>query len=78
MRALKIPVDDPLTNVGGSNDITSRNTGPKLSAIGKTVAMKAVAFACDALISCEHQLNTMDSGSGDSDCGSTLRRGRRN
>ena len=27
------------------------------------------------MIGCEDQLNTMDSGSGDSDCGSTLRRG---
>ena len=75
MRSIKISVEDPLIKLGGSSDIRSRNTGPKLSEVGKAVIMKAVEFACEALISCEHQLNTMDSGSGDSDCGSTLRRG---
>ena len=37
--------------------------------------IKAVTFACEAVMSCEDQLNIMDSGSGDSDCGSTLKRG---
>ena len=41
----------------------------------QTLFKKSVDFACEALISCEAMLNTMDSGSGDGDCGSTLRRG---
>jgi len=49
--------------------------GPQIDKQGQEAILKAVTFACEALIGCEDQLNTMDSGSGDSDCGSTLRRG---
>ena len=72
MRTTKKKIDDPLVNTESGS---IRNSGPKLSSNGEGITMKAVEFACEALISCENQLNTMDSGSGDSDCGSTLRRG---
>ena len=49
--------------------------GPEVSKFGHEGLLKAVTFACEAVMSCEDQLNTMDSGSGDSDCGSTLKRG---
>ncbi len=49
--------------------------GPKMDKFGQETMIKAVTFACEAVMSCEDQLNTMDSGSGDSDCGSTLKRG---
>ena len=76
MRANKKKIDDPLVNSeSGSSPLSSRKTGPKLSGNAESVVAKAIDFACEALISCENQLNTMDSGSGDSDCGSTLRRG---
>ena len=72
MRATKKQIEDPLANAGSAS---GRKNGPKLSSVGESVVAKAIEFACEALISCENQLNTMDSGSGDSDCGSTLRRG---
>ena len=49
--------------------------GPEVGKFGHEALLKAVTFACEAIMSCEDQLNTMDSGSGDSDCGSTLKRG---
>ncbi len=49
--------------------------GPEANKFAKEALLKAVTFACEAVISCEDQLNLMDSGSGDSDCGSTLKRG---
>jgi dihydroxyacetone kinase len=75
MRSKKKQIDDPLEKSSGVNISAKRNRGPNLSAFGAAITMKSVEFACEALISCENQLNTMDSGSGDSDCGSTLRRG---
>eukprot|EP00096_Caligus_rogercresseyi_P001047 TRINITY_DN11647_c0_g1_i1.p1 TRINITY_DN11647_c0_g1~~TRINITY_DN11647_c0_g1_i1.p1 ORF type:complete len:599 (+),score=159.08 TRINITY_DN11647_c0_g1_i1:47-1843(+) len=36
---------------------------------------KALTFACEALSSCDGQLNTMDRGSGDGDTGTTLKNG---
>ena len=72
MRATKKQIEDPLANAGS---VSSRKNGPMLSRVGESIVAKAIEFACEALISCENQLNTMDSGSGDSDCGSTLRRG---
>lgn len=39
------------------------------------MTQKAVEFSCEALKSCEDQLNKMDSGAGDGDCGTTLKRG---
>ena len=75
MRSTKKQIDDPLEKSSGMNIFANRNKGPNLSDIGAAITMKSVEFACEALISCENQLNTMDSGSGDSDCGSTLRRG---
>lgn len=50
-------------------------SGPEADKFGKEALSKAVIFACEAIMSCEDQLNTMDSGSGDSDCGTTLKRG---
>ena len=75
MRTKKQQVDDPLAVADGSNLSAKRKTGPKLSDFATAITIKSVEFACEALISCENMLNTMDSGSGDSDCGSTLRRG---
>lgn len=64
----KLP--DPLAGLKGSE-----KEGPESSEFGREALIKAVSFACEALVSCEGQLNTMDSGAGDSDCGSTLKRG---
>ena len=47
----------------------------ELSDFGLILADQAISFACEALISCERQLNQLDTGSGDGDCGSTLKRG---
>lgn len=49
--------------------------GPESGKFGREALLKSVTFACEAVMSCEDQLNTMDSGSGDSDCGTTLKRG---
>lgn len=54
-------------------DMTEK--GPQADKFSREALLKAVTFACEAVMSCEDQLNTMDSGSGDSDCGSTLKRG---
>ena len=64
----KLPV--PILNLKSKT-----SEGPETDKFGREALSKAVTFACEALISCEDQLNTMDSGSGDSDCGSTLKRG---
>merc|ERR1712062_868635 len=61
---------DPLTNLQ-----ESIVQGPEVGKFGRESLLKAVTFACEAVMSCEDQLNTMDSGSGDSDCGTTLKRG---
>ncbi|XP_014611589.1 PREDICTED: triokinase/FMN cyclase-like isoform X1 [Polistes canadensis] len=39
------------------------------------VLLICISFACEALIVCAEQLNTMDKESGDGDCGTTLARG---
>ena len=49
--------------------------GPSLDQNGQDKLTNLVKNACQALIANEDTLNIMDSGSGDSDCGSTLRRG---
>jgi len=67
-------VSDPLKK-GGVNYSAKRSQGPRNTEGGSKTCAKSVDFACEALISCEAMLNTMDSGSGDGDCGSTLRRG---
>ena len=64
----KLP--DPLKNIQ-----ESIVQGPEVGKFGREALLKAVTFACEAVMSCEEQLNTMDSGSGDSDCGTTLKRG---
>merc|ERR1712223_115360 len=64
----KLP--DPILNLKSKT-----SEGPETDKFGREALSKAVTFACEALISCEDQLNTMDSGSGDSDCESTLKRG---
>ena len=64
----KLP--DPILDI---KDKTAQ--GPETDKFGREALLKAVTFACEAVMSCEDQLNTMDSGSGDSDCGSTLKRG---
>jgi len=61
---------DPILDIKDSNA-----QGPKSDKFGHEALLKAVTFACEAIMSCEEQLNIMDSGSGDSDCGSTLKRG---
>ena len=67
----KLP--DPCAAI--NTETGSVNKGPEVGKFGHEATLKAVTFACEAIISCEDQLNTMDSGSGDSDCGSTLKRG---
>lgn len=49
--------------------------GPRLSKRQMNTLLLVTQFACDALISCEKQLNVMDSEFGDGDTGSRLRRG---
>ena len=58
----KARVSDPLKRA----DISKRRlaTGPKSTEMGRKATAKAVDFACEALISCEQMLNTMDSGAG--------------
>ena len=64
----KLP--DPMLDL----DKTQR-LGPSLDQNGQDKVTNLVKNACQALIANEDTLNIMDSGSGDSDCGSTLRRG---
>jgi len=70
----KAKVSDPLKKAGVTY-AAKRSLGPRNTEGGSKACAKSVDFACEALISCEAMLNTMDSGSGDGDCGSTLRRG---
>ena len=67
----KPAIPDPLEAL----TTAKRALGPKNGETARKATAKAVDFACEALISCEGQLNIMDSGAGDSDCGSTLKRG---
>lgn len=57
----------------------ARNTpslqGPKLSARQANVLYLVTQFACDALISCERQLNTIDNERGDGDTGTRIKQG---
>ena len=61
---------DPILDIKNTS-----SQGPESDKFGHEALLKAVTFACEAIMSCEEQLNIMDSGSGDSDCGSTLKRG---
>eukprot|EP00095_Tigriopus_kingsejongensis_P005830 snap_masked-scaffold425_size175135-processed-gene-0.8 protein:Tk05830 transcript:snap_masked-scaffold425_size175135-processed-gene-0.8-mRNA-1 annotation:"hypothetical protein BRAFLDRAFT_115040" len=47
----------------------------QLANLGRSMAEKGIEFACEAVKSFESVLNTMDTGAGDGDCGSTLKRG---
>ncbi|KAJ8932689.1 hypothetical protein NQ318_000605 [Aromia moschata] len=47
--------------------------GPKLSNRLANILLLCTEFACDALISCERQLNTIDSERGDGDTGTRLK-----
>ncbi len=47
----------------------------KFSPLAQAISDEAIRFSCEAIKSCEAMLNKFDSGSGDGDCGSTLRRG---
>lgn len=49
--------------------------GPKINDYQANVLYLVTQFACDALISCERQLNVMDGESGDADTGSKMRQG---
>lgn len=49
--------------------------GPRLNKRQMNVLLVVTQFACDALISCEKQLNVMDAESGDGDTGTRLKRG---
>lgn len=49
--------------------------GPKLSNVASNIFTVVVTFACDALISCEKQLNTIDSERGDGDTGYRIKKG---
>lgn len=57
----------------------ARNTpalqGPKLGGKQANVLYLVTQFACDALISCEKQLNTIDAERGDGDTGSRIKQG---
>lgn len=57
----------------------ARNTpslqGPKLDGRQANILCLVTQFACDALVSCEKQLNTIDSERGDGDTGSRIRQG---
>ena len=70
MEGKRSKLPDPLKNIQ-----ESIVQGPEVGKFGREALLKAVTFACEAVMSCEEQLNTMDSGSGDSDCGTTLKRG---
>ncbi|KAK9743859.1 DAK2 domain [Popillia japonica] len=49
--------------------------GPRLSKRQMNTLLLVTQFACDALISCERQLNIMDAENGDGDTGTRLKRG---
>ncbi|XP_018331283.1 uncharacterized protein LOC108741124 isoform X2 [Agrilus planipennis] len=49
--------------------------GPKFTESGSNTVMMVLQFACDALYSCEKQLNTIDHETGDGDAGTRIRRG---
>lgn len=63
------PPEEPKTEENGSS------AGQAFSSLGLSISERAIEFACEAIKSFENVLNTMDTGSGDGDCGSTLRRG---
>ena len=42
---------------------------------GSRVLYEVISYALEALGNCERQLNTLDTQSGDGDCGMTLKRG---
>ncbi|XP_066990996.2 triokinase/FMN cyclase, partial [Anabrus simplex] len=49
--------------------------GPRISDKSAQSVLQVLNFVADALIACEKQLNIYDSEGGDSDCGTTLRKG---
>ena len=57
----KAKVADPLKRTSEER----RGGGPANSDQAKMATAKSVDFACEALISCEQMLNTMDSGAGE-------------
>ena len=68
--ALTFP--DPIRQVASK----TRDQGVKRITVEGAAALRsAIRAACEALIDSEGTLNKMDSGGGDSDCGTTLRRG---
>ncbi|KAK7862877.1 hypothetical protein R5R35_011590 [Gryllus longicercus] len=50
-------------------------TGPQITDKSAHIILQILNFTCDALISCEKQLNLYDQDSGDGDCGTVIRRG---
>lgn len=48
---------------------------PKMSQLGQRILEETVRNVSGALESCKNMLDTLDSGSGDGDCGTTLNRG---
>ncbi|KAJ8910807.1 hypothetical protein NQ315_014515 [Exocentrus adspersus] len=65
---------NPLTgNLRRRDRLTPPIRGPKLSNREANVLLLSTHFACDALISCEQQLNAIDSGVGDGDAGTRLK-----
>ena len=64
----KLP--DPILELSKSSQ-----KGPHLNKTEQDKVRKMVINTCQELIANEDLLNVMDSGSGDSDCGSTIRRG---
>ncbi|CAG9834023.1 unnamed protein product [Diabrotica balteata] len=60
-------------NLRRKERITPPIRGPKLSDEASNIMYFAMQFACDALISCEKQLNVIDSEKGDGDTGTRMK-----
>jgi dihydroxyacetone kinase len=67
-----VTVPDPLTM---EKYIRQKKIGPESEAELRALVIRAANFVCEALIDSENELNMLDTGSGDADCGSTLGRG---
>ncbi len=77
-RSADVPAVFPMPDIGqrgAAGTAAATAKGRKFSPFEQSVSDDGVRFTCEALKSCEAMLNKFDSGSGDGDCGSTLRRG---
>lgn len=64
----------PIPSQAGEHSKTGSQSGAPTSTVG-VIMVSCVKAVCEALIRHEEELNALDRGSGDGDCGSTLRAG---